>query len=189
MLAKLVEDGTRNSKKWWTILKSFMGQSVKIEFPPIILENGDIITDDKQKADSFNEFFSRVTFVEDAYDNIPNIEPLLAGNNYMLRNITVTENEVLDQLKILNTSKAYGPDEVSPKLLKEASSSIVPSLTKLFNASLIVGKFPNSWKAANVMPLFKKDNPSTVGNYRPMSLLSTLRYLRKLYLNIFITIY
>ena len=33
---------------------------------------------------------------------------------------------------------------------------------------------PNIWKEANVSPIYKKDDPSLVSNYRPISLLSTV---------------
>ena len=36
------------------------------------------------------------------------------------------------------------------------------------------GTFPDMWKEANVPPLFKKDDPSSVSNYRPISLLNTI---------------
>ena len=37
-----------------------------------------------------------------------------------------------------------------------------------------VGKVPSVWKLANVTPIHKKDDPSGVSNYRPISLLSTI---------------
>ena len=33
---------------------------------------------------------------------------------------------------------------------------------------------PNIWKEANVSPIYKKDDPSLVSNYIPISLLSTV---------------
>ena len=44
----------------------------------------------------------------------------------------------------------------------------------LFNLSLSTCRFPTQWKLANVTPAFKKDNPSKVNNYRPISLISIL---------------
>ena len=36
------------------------------------------------------------------------------------------------------------------------------------------GIFPDIWKEANVSPLFKKDDPSSVSNSMPISLLNTI---------------
>ena len=44
----------------------------------------------------------------------------------------------------------------------------------LFNFSLSKGKVPSLWKQANVTPVFKKNDPSGVSNYRPISLLNTI---------------
>ena len=42
----------------------------------------------------------------------------------------------------------------------------------VFNRSLEQRYFPNSWKEANVSPIFKTDEKSLPSNYRPISLLS-----------------
>ena len=42
------------------------------------------------------------------------------------------------------------------------------------NTSLAQCKFPVGWKKANIIPIHKKDDKSTVSNYRPISLLTTL---------------
>ena len=91
-----------------------------------------------------------------------------------LEQITVTENEVEDILKILDTSKAIGPDLLNPRLLKEAASILKYPLCTLFNLSLTLSTFPSEWKYANVTPVFKKDCPSNLKNYRPISLISIL---------------
>jgi hypothetical protein len=81
---------------------------------------------------------------------------------------------VKDILKILDTSEAIGPDLLNPRLLKEAASILKYPLCTLFNLSLILSTFPSEWKYANVTPVFKKDCPSNLKNYRTISLISIL---------------
>jgi hypothetical protein len=64
---------------------------------------------------------------------------------------------------------------LNPRLLKEASSILKYPLCKLFNLSLSTSIFPTEWKFANVTPVFKKDSPCNVKNYRPISLISIVR--------------
>ena len=70
-------------------------------------------------------------------------------------------------LNNLDTSKAYGPDGIPPRLLKEYSKEISSSLCSLFKT----GRVPREWKKANVIPIHKKDCVEPVTNYRPISLL------------------
>ena len=54
-----------------------------------------------------------------------------------LSSITVTDEMVLKKLEKLDPSKSYGPDELHPRVLKEAATAIAPALTILFNNELI----------------------------------------------------
>ena len=46
-----------------------------------------------------------------------------------LNEFIITEQEILDQLKVLNVNKPAGPDGVSPRLLKDIAYSISKPLT------------------------------------------------------------
>ena len=57
-------------------------------------------------------------------------------------------------------------------LLKEVANELAPILCLLFNATLNQGRIPHEWKAANIVPIFKKDDKHRAVNYRPISLTS-----------------
>ena len=165
----LVDEGKQNSKKWWHILKSLLGQTSDSAIPPIHYE-GKIITGDKDKASAFNAFFSGAAQLEDSNANIPNTGQYEGPT---LDEILITREDVMDQLINLDTTKAYGPDGPSPRLLKEGRQTIAPILCSLFNKSLQQCSVPDLWKRASVIPIFKKGKKELTSNYRPVSLLSS----------------
>ena len=95
----------------------------------------------------------------------------------------VTYEEVM---KLINTSKdsASGCDGVKIKPLQAVNSVIAALLSHIFNLSVMNGVFQDILKIANVVPLFKKEDPMLFGNYRPVSLLCTLsKVLEKIMYN------
>ncbi len=92
--------------------------------------------------------------------------------NSTLVSFETTVADVCKCLSKLDTNKAFGPDALSPRLLKEGAAQLAPFLCRLFNLSLITGSYPRLWKQANVIPLHKKNDKASVMNYRPVSLLS-----------------
>ena len=94
-------------------------------------------------------------------------QPLCEGIN-----ITVSGIEKL--LKQLNLTKASGPHNISPRVLKEVASETAPSLTLINRASMKSGIVPKDWKSAHIAPIFKKGERFKPENYRPISLTSFL---------------
>ena len=86
--------------------------------------------------------------------------------------MTVSGTEKL--LKQLNPTKASGPDNISPWVLKEVASEIAPSLTLINRASMKSGTVLKDWKSAHIVPIFKKGERFKSENYRPISLTSFL---------------
>ena len=77
---------------------------------------------------------------------------------------------VIKLLKGLNPSKALGPDELHPRVLKELATELGPVFAHLFQQSIDTGEIPKEWSLANICPLFKKSDSSLACNYRPVSL-------------------
>jgi len=87
----------------------------------------------------------------------------------------VTTEEVRRLLSAM-PSKSSPLDVLPCSLLKSCSDVFAPVITKLANLSMQTGKFPASYKQAQVMPLLKKAglDSSSPGNYRPISNLTTV---------------
>ena len=69
----------------------------------------------------------------------------------------VVSNEgVTERLEGLNPSKALGPDELHPRILKELATELDPVFAHLFQKSLDMGENPKEWSLANTCPLYKK---------------------------------
>jgi hypothetical protein len=87
---------------------------------------------------------------------------------------------VIDSLK--NTS-ATGWDGISTSLVKSAKNTLVPIIVHIFNLCLTSGTFPLAFKKALVHPVYKSGDRDSVGNYRPISVLTTLSKILEKILN------
>ena len=66
--------------------------------------------------------------------------------NHILSTINATEKDVIGIWKSLYVNKSTGPDEISAKMLREASTAVAKSLTWLINVLLNKIIFPDEWK-------------------------------------------
>ena len=115
-----------------------------------------------------NKFFQSV-FSPTQISNAQPTTSLMSPNK--LTEIYLTTTEIQEILSKIDPNKASGPDNLPGRILKEVASEISPSIAKLFNLSLSLGCFPEQWK---MDPIHKKDDPTLVQNYRPISLLCIL---------------
>jgi hypothetical protein len=77
---------------------------------------------------------------------------------------------IIHSLKSKNSS---GYDETKRKILKACSALISSPLAHICNCSLFTGIFPHCPKLSVARPLYKKDDKTSMTNYRPVSLLTT----------------
>ena len=98
--------------------------------------------------------------------------PQLDPNEPLCENTNITVSGIEKLLKQLNPTKASGPEDISPRVLKEVATEIVPSLTLIYKASLKSGIVPKDRKAAQVAPVLKKGESHKPNIYRPISLTS-----------------
>ena len=121
-LKSLAAKGTENPKKWWSILKNIWNNHKDIIIPSIN-DGSETATSDVDKANASNSFFLKAAQVDDSNVQLP-LEDIPA---HCLDTITITETEVSDHLDALNINKAYGPDDISPRFLKEGGQTLCAS--------------------------------------------------------------
>ena len=83
----------------------------------------------------------------------------------------VTENFVFKELKCLNVTKSTGLDNISARFFKDGAPVLKTPITAIINQSIQSGIVPDEMKEARVIPIYKKNSPLEVGNYRPVSIL------------------
>ena len=76
--------------------------------------------------------------------------PLLNRSAPFLEEIHVSAEGVTKLLKRLNPSKALGPDELHPRILKELASELAPMFAHLFQQSIDTGEIPKEWSRKGI---------------------------------------
>ena len=106
--------------------------------------------------------------------NIPSTKKHFSN---FLKNPNNTVEEVNDLISDLKASKSIGPSSLPTKIMKQSNDIIVSPLAELINKSFQSGIFPDIFKIAKVIPIFKSESRVLCNNYRPISLLSNISKL------------
>ena len=165
----IAKDCKENPSKFWKYVNDKCKSNVGIS--SLKDKEGNLVTEDRERAELLNEFFTSVFLTEDL-TNLPKVEEAELSNGKKIRETTIKKSDVEKKLKALLPGKAQGPDQIPPRVLKELCKELAEPLTILFNKSLDSGKIPKDWKFAEVTAIYKKGNKTDPGNYRPVSLTS-----------------
>ena len=97
-----------SQKVYWTILKTFLNNK-KIPCTPPIYHNNNYITDFKQKAHIFNNFFPKYCTLVEYTSKLPT-DSFKRTNN--LSSISFTKNDIAKIIKNLNPNKVHNFDMI-----------------------------------------------------------------------------
>ena len=169
-LEQLSQDLNTNQRQFWRWLKNSRGVHQRV---PSLNYMNKVLSTSVDKARAFNHYFSSI-FTKESVPNLNSLRSKLdvSRSNESVEDLPISVHDVFNQLRVIDTTKASGPDVIPGRLLKEGADWLAGPLTKLFNKSIEAGQIPRDWTRANVTPVFKKGNKHSPSNYRPVSLTS-----------------
>ena len=166
-LSNKICNPSTGQKTFWSAYKRLSNKKKITNIPPLF-ENGTYISNFKDKASIFNNYFATQCQPFDFHSNLPAFTPLTSNS---LSDITFSHAKIIAIIKQLDHKKANGPDEITAAMLKICPDEVARPLFLIFQKCLELGSFPSAWKYANVQPVQKKNSRQDKSNYRPISLL------------------
>lgn len=167
-----------NIKKTWELINELRGKSksnIKTQF----IIDGKLVEDRREISNGFNIFFSSMA----QKMNTKLYSSTLIINNSMendfkkyLRNrvgnsIFLSESSEEEVFEIINSLENGTASDISILILKKCSRYISRHLSGFFNTFLNTGFFPDLLKIGKITPIYKKGDPRSLDNYRPISTL------------------
>lgn len=157
-----------NSKSFWQFTK----EKRRADEKNCLIYQGREITNLQEIVNCFTSHF------KNSYSNVKSKycfnEDQNHSDNRYIHIDTITENDVLEEIKNMPQNKPPGPDKLPPLLFKKYGTILATPLAKIFTSSLQYKEFPSQLKESVVKPIPKKGSDSDIENFRPISNLNVI---------------
>ena len=176
-MAEQIRTNPNNTRCFW--------KTIPIMHSKEICESKNFYEDDTVVANEFNSFFSSV-----GQTTTSKINSLAKECNYDLAQSefkprsypeseqfifeTVDTEEIKQIVSSMPTNKFPEIDQISMRVIKDSFPLILPTITSIFNTSLVSGIFPRDWKMAVIEPIPKNADHEQANNNRRISRLPIL---------------
>ena len=198
-----------DSKKFWATVKPLFSNKIKSTEYITLEENGKVISNDKELARIFNEFFVNIvpnlgintnhSFlintdnendpIEKAIAKYKNHPSIISIKKFMENSDSsfsfqhVPKDKITKTIEMLDPKKVVQSNDIPTKLIKSFSGFFSDYIYINLNKCIKDGEYVEDFKKAEVRPLSKKDGRKEKSNYRPVSILSNVSkvYERCLY--------
>ena len=187
---KLITD----NKKFWKTMKPFFSEKNSAEKKIVLLNEGEIIFNDKSIAELMNTFFSQTianlriegyqaesrvlstNIIHNAirkFGNHPRVlqikENIICTEKFSFA--VATEKEIRTLIKELNISKPTTFNTIPAKVILESCNIFAPYIATSYKNCILNGKFPSRLKLVEITPVYKQFERILKDNYRPVSIL------------------
>ena len=164
----------RDPKNTWRLINEITSRKTSVNSNvKAIKQEGVKLTNSADITNTFNNYFT--TIGDNLANKIPcsDVNPIFYTSpvNSAFSFAEISLESVLKTLKSINPNKASGPDNIPNKVLKMAAEILSPSLSAIFNRCLAMEIYPDDWKMARVLPIFKSGDKDDIGNYRPIPII------------------
>ena len=193
---------TDNIKFWNTVKPMFSNSSIGPNNITLV-EKGRIVTDDKEIAETFSNFFidavsslsieENRALIDDVGDEINPVQKAVKKFQHHPSILSIKEHvqvadkfsfwevdveEMINEICHLDAKKSGTFMDIPVKRLKEVVDIVAEPLTQIWSSEIVQGrKFADQLKKADITPLHKKLENILKENYRPVSLLPVVSKL------------
>lgn len=166
-----------NPKNLWKIINTICGrisssidQSIIDAFSSANITISEIAN---KFADEFDSSVKKI--LPNCNNDLLKIQPSSEyESNLSMRFKKATNLKIKTLITKLNNRKSNGLDNIKVKDIQSISDNITIALVNLINTSIQTGKYPDKLKQGCVRPIFKKGKKTNPGDYRPITLLSSI---------------
>ena len=154
----------QNVKKVYNYANNKLKDKCKIA--PIKRTDGSFMQSDDEKCNMFNTFFTSVFTTDDGLNPIPHFiftpQPDV--------NLDFSPANISKIIYNMNKNSCVGPDGIPALFWNKLSFCLSYPHSTIFSTSFSTAILPDDWLTANVTPIFKNGDSSSVSNYCPISL-------------------
>ena len=135
------------------------------------------LTDSQAIVNHFADYFSSVFTCDNSHSDSVFVCDKGSDITNVLHNFVISDCDINRAVKKIKPNLTMGPDGVPAFFIKDCVTCLLQPLCFLFNLIICKATFPDRWKTAKVVPVYKSGDKHNIQNYRPIAIISNFSKL------------